>query len=83
MTAAIRQTVTVGPGGRIEVRSPDLTEGSRAEVIVLVETSAQATAQSQLEALKKLQDSLKLTPEAAQNWIAEARAERQAWGNRG
>ena len=37
MVAAIRQTVTVGEGGVIEVRSPELRPGARAEVIVLVE----------------------------------------------
>jgi len=85
MTAAIRQTVTVGPGGKVEVQSAELTEGARAEVIVLVESAkhSQSTAQEQLEALKKLQDSFKLTPETTQKWIDEARAERQSWGNRG
>lgn len=37
MVAAIKQQVTVLPGGVIEVRSPELTPGARAEVIVLVE----------------------------------------------
>jgi len=37
MVAAIKQIVTVGEGGRIEVRSDQLQPGSRAEVIVLVE----------------------------------------------
>jgi hypothetical protein len=40
MVAAIRQRVTVQPGGVIEVRSPDLRPGSSAEVIVLVEQPA-------------------------------------------
>ncbi len=38
MVAAIKQTVTVQPGGVIEVRSIDLKEGTTAEVIVLVES---------------------------------------------
>jgi hypothetical protein len=33
---AIKQTVTIGPGGRVEVVSDELPEGRRAEVIVLV-----------------------------------------------
>jgi len=40
MVAAIRQNVTVQPGGLIEVRSPELMPGARAEVIVLLERSA-------------------------------------------
>jgi hypothetical protein len=39
MVAAIRQQVTVKADGMIEVRSPDLRAGDRAEVIVLVESS--------------------------------------------
>ncbi len=37
MVAAIRKTVTIQPGGTIEIRSPELPEGGTAEVIVLVE----------------------------------------------
>ena len=36
MVAAIRHEVTVQPGGVIEIRSPELEPGSRAEVIVLL-----------------------------------------------
>lgn len=36
MVAAIRQQVTVQPGGVVEVRSPELPPGARAEVIVLL-----------------------------------------------
>lgn len=36
MVAAIRQQVTVQPGGLVEVRSPELKPGTSAEVIVLV-----------------------------------------------
>jgi hypothetical protein len=42
MVAAIRQTVTVGPDGVIELRAPQLQPGVRAEVIILVESPAQA-----------------------------------------
>ena len=34
---ALRQRVTVQAGGRIEIRSPELTEGALAEVIVLTD----------------------------------------------
>jgi hypothetical protein len=37
MVAAIRQVVTVGPGGVVQVTSPQLEVGARAEVIVLIE----------------------------------------------
>jgi hypothetical protein len=37
MVAAIRQNVMVQAGGVVEVRSPELIPGARAEVIVLVE----------------------------------------------
>ena len=37
MTNAFRQTVRVKPGGIIEICSPELTPGTLAEVIVLVE----------------------------------------------
>jgi len=42
--AAIRQRVTVQPGGVIEIRSPELTPGASAEVIVLVGEDAPAGA---------------------------------------
>jgi hypothetical protein len=42
MVAAIKQTVTVGPGGIIEVCSPQLQPGVRAEVIILFESTTQA-----------------------------------------
>ena len=37
MVAAVRQRVTVQPGGVVEVRSPELAPGAQADVIVLVE----------------------------------------------
>ena len=37
MIAALKQRVTVGPGGVVEVRSDQLRPGDEAEVIVLVE----------------------------------------------
>lgn len=38
MIDAIRQQVTVQPGGVIELQSPDLPVGARVEVIVLVDS---------------------------------------------
>ena len=40
MVAAIKQRVTVQPGGVIEIRSPELTPGASAEVIILVDGAA-------------------------------------------
>ena len=37
MSTTIKRRVTVQPGGRIEISSPELTPGARAEVTVLVE----------------------------------------------
>jgi len=46
MTLAIRQTVIVQPDGRIEIRSPQLKPGVQAEVIVLVEPTADVNARA-------------------------------------
>lgn len=84
MVAAIRQTVTVQPDGRIEIRSPELRPGAQADVIVLVDDGrGLAGSLSQLDALKQLQAQQKLTPESARLWVEQSRAERQAWGNHG
>lgn len=40
MVRAIKQTVTVQPGGRVEVTSEQLSPGTEAEVIILVESSS-------------------------------------------
>ena len=82
MVAAIRQTVTVGADGRIEIRSPDLRPGAQAEVIVFVESATPQPPLTQLEALQKLQATINLTPEGARQWMDEVRAERRALGNR-
>jgi hypothetical protein len=38
MITALKQTVKIQQGGRIEIRSSELPEGSNAEVIVLLES---------------------------------------------
>ena len=40
MTLAVRAKTIVQPGGRVEIRSPELTPGASAEVIVLVDAPA-------------------------------------------
>jgi len=78
MVAAIRQTVTVQPGGVVHFASPELTEGSEAEIIVLLTAPVSPT--QRLAAFQALQRSLALTPATAQKWISEAAAERKAFG---
>ncbi len=82
MVAAIRQTVTIESAGRVEVRSPALRVGARAEVIVLIEGDESPPARSALEALDALQASFQLTEPAAVDWMQRASAERQAFGQR-
>jgi hypothetical protein len=83
MVRAIREIVTVGPDGKIELRAPELRQGARAEVIVLVESDqGQQTPVSPLEAFEALQRSLDLTPEAAEEWIRQAADERKASSRR-
>jgi hypothetical protein len=78
MNAAIRQTVTVQPGGVVHFASPELREGTEAEVIVLVAASPEPG--RRLAAFEALQQSLGLTPAAAEKWAREASAERKAFG---
>lgn len=54
MRTAIKQIVRIKPGGVVELRAPELPEGARAEVIVLVES---ATALQ--ERVQRLDDLLK------------------------
>lgn len=88
MVNAVRQRVTVGPGGIIEVKSPDLPEGAEAEVIVLVEQQQRpspdaAQVASRLAAFRQLQKEMNLTPESAAKWIDELRQMREEFGTRG
>jgi hypothetical protein len=78
MTAAIRQTVTVQPGGVVHFVSSELREGTEAEVIVLVSTTADP--ERQLATFRALQESLALTAAASAKWSEEATAERKAFG---
>lgn len=82
MVRAIREIVTVGPDGKIELQAPELRQGSRAEVIVLVEPDQERTPVSPLEAFETLQRSLGLTTEQAEEWIRQAAEEREASSRR-
>jgi hypothetical protein len=76
MTKAIRQTITVQQGGRIEIRSPELHPGETAEVIVLV--NGADSAGDKLAKLEELQRAMSLSHEAAESWIQQANEERHS-----
>ena len=78
MRMQVKHHVTVGPGGSIEICDPSLPNGSRAEVVVQIETQEPDSAR-RLQLLDELQKSMNLTHEQADAWIADVRAERDAW----
>jgi hypothetical protein len=80
MVAPIRQTVTVREDGSIEIRSPELRPGSRAEVVVYQEADPQTSIAEKLAAWERIQKSLNLTEEQARAWIEESREIRQGIG---
>lgn len=43
MYKAVRESVTILPGGNIHLQSPDLVEGAKAEVIVLMDVQRPMT----------------------------------------
>jgi len=75
MTTAIKQIVTVQPGGLIEIRSPELTVGARAEVIILLEDSNPPPERSLRSIIGAGKGSF-ATPEEADAFI---RRERETW----
>jgi hypothetical protein len=79
MVAAVKQLVTVEEDGRLELHSPELRRGTIAEVIVLIPEEGPRTCEQSLAALESLQHSMALTPSAADEWINQVRAERDAW----
>ena len=80
MDGAIRTTVTVQRGGVIEITSPELKEGDRAEVIVLVPASASVA--DKIAALEELRERLNLDEEKVRKWIEVVRTERESFGPR-
>ena len=75
---ALRIDTTVLPGKRIEIETPELPEGTAAEVIVLV-PEPRAPAMSMLEFIESLPPGPRLfeTPREADAHIQQ---ERDAWG---
>jgi hypothetical protein len=79
MIGALRQVVDVEEDGKLEVRSPELRKGTVAEVIVLVSSGPRSPAAA-LAALEELKRAGTLDQAAAEKWMGEIRAERDAWG---
>lgn len=80
MVIAVRQIVRVQSDGRMEIIAPELRAGTVTEVIVLLPSeSPPATPAERLAALARLRDSIGLTTKAADHWVGEIRAERDAW----
>ena len=82
MVATIRQSVTVQEGGVVEVRSPELQAGERAEVIILIDGATGPRSRAALAALDALLAKPKLTPGSASAWARQACEERDSFGPR-
>ena len=82
MVRAIREIVTAGAGGRVQLDVPGLKSGERAEVIVLLGEldagSAQVTGTNPTDALTRLQTAVNLDRGAADAWANDALNERRA-----
>ncbi len=78
MNAALRLETTVLPGHRLEVSSPELPEGARVEVIIVL-PAPPPQRRSMLEFLGNLPPGPLLfqTPEEANRYLQE---ERDSWG---
>lgn len=77
MPNAIKRIVRVKPGGVVEIRVPELPEGARAEVIVLVESD-----EARQERVQRLSDLLVRTqglPQAQRLTDDEIAADVAAW----
>lgn len=87
MVRAIRQSVTIQPGGVIQVRSDELRPGATAEVIVLVDSPQTVEADASggsgaIALLEAAQRAVRLTPDAAAQWAEHARRQRTASSRR-
>jgi hypothetical protein len=78
MQSALRLETTVLPGHRLEISTPELPEGAKVEVIVVLPEKPQPRRMSMLEFLATLPPGPLLfkTPEEANRYIHE---ERDAW----
>jgi hypothetical protein len=83
MVAAIKQIVTVGAEGRIEIPRSALAPGTRVEVNVVpqpAEKTEQSDRDSFLENLDKLQKMMNLDRASAEKWMDENRELRKGIG---
>lgn len=75
MLRDIRHKITVQTSGRIELRAPELAEGTLAEVIAIQEPAPQTTSRSLTELIGQGRGAY-ATPKAADAFL---RGERDAW----
>ena len=78
MQTALRMETTILPGHRLEVSAPELPEGARVEVIVILPTTTSPPRQPMLEFLKSLPPG----PRAFPTWDEYERhlqEEKDAW----
>jgi hypothetical protein len=81
MVRAIREIVTAGTGGRVQLDVPELKAGDRAEVIVLLGElgdASRASPADPIDALGRLQRAAGLGHAAAAAWATAATDERHA-----
>jgi hypothetical protein len=78
MQAALRLETTVLPGHRLEISAPELPEGAKVEVIVVLPDKPAPTRRSMLDFLATLPPGPLLfkTPEEANRYLQE---ERDSW----
>jgi hypothetical protein len=78
MQSALRIETTILPGHRLEISAPELPEGAKVEVIVVLPEKPQPRRMSMLEFLAKLPPGPLLfkTPEEANRYLQE---ERDSW----
>jgi hypothetical protein len=78
MQSALRLEATVLPGHRLEISAPELPEGAKVEVIVVLPAAPAPRRQSMLEFLATLPPGPLLfkTPQEANRYIQE---ERDSW----
>ena len=78
MQSALRMETTILPGHRLEITAPELPEGARVEVIVVLPATTSSPRQSMLEFLATLPPGPLLfkTPEEANRYLQE---ERDSW----
>jgi hypothetical protein len=87
MVAAIRREVVIEPGGVVRIVAPELSPGTRAEVIILVDSPAtnilhasiSADAAARLKAFREFHASVSLTDAEVAAWQQRNAEERKAY----